>query len=56
MTTGKLACVNKIAFTSQLLASYRQIVRIQIVEGVHVAVDMKQVTLHCHAHVRTLQM
>lgn len=28
-------------------APYRHILRIQIVESVHVAVDMKQVTLHC---------
>lgn len=32
-------------------APYRHIVRIEIVESVHVAVDMKQVTLHCtHTH------
>lgn len=34
-------------------APYRHIFRIQIVQSVHVAVDMKQVTLHCtqtHTH------
>ena len=33
-------------------APYRHILRIQIVEGVHMAVDMKQVTLH-YTHVFT---
>lgn len=35
-------------------ASYRHILRIQIVESVHVAVDMKQVTLHrTHTYTHT---